>query len=190
MTLSLIAVSEFICHGPNTTTCHHQLGDDSRLCMALAAQNKHTVRKYNISARVPRGNGRIWAHFSFFHPYKKCAKIPSLPPGYLADKLYLHTVCLFCAASAMQRRESSPSWWWQVVVFGLWQTNSKTAIKALLHHVISIVRGQTKRQERRIQCLICTKPLTHDTYDDSLLSRGSQQVLRVRGILRSKESLT
>ena len=103
-------------------------GDDSRLRLALAAQKKHTIRKYNISARVPGGNGGIWAHFSFFHPYKKCAKITSVPPGSLADMLYLHVVCLFCAASARRRRESSPSRWWQVVVFGLWQTNSETAI--------------------------------------------------------------
>ena len=103
-------------------------GDDSRLCLALAAQNKHTMCKYNISARVPRGNGGIWAHFSFFHPYKKCAEITSVPLGSLADMLYLCVVCLFCTASTRQRRESSPSRWWQVVVFGLWQTKSETAI--------------------------------------------------------------
>ena len=102
--------------------------NDSRLRLALAAQNKHTMRRYNISARVPGGNGGIWAHFFFFHPYKKCAKITSVPPGPLADMLYLRVVCLFCAASPRQRRESSPSRWWQVVVFGLWQTNSETAI--------------------------------------------------------------
>ena len=38
-----IAVSEIVCHGPNTT-CHHQLGDDSRLRLALTAQKKHITR--------------------------------------------------------------------------------------------------------------------------------------------------
>ena len=125
---SLIAISEFVCHTQKTTTCHHRLGDDSRLRLALTAQTKHTLHKYNVYARVPGGNGGIWAHFFFFHPYKKCAKITSVSPGSLADMLYLRVVCLFCAASARRRRESSPSRWWQVVVFGLWQTNSETAI--------------------------------------------------------------
>ena len=59
----IIAVSEFVCHSPNTTTCHHRIGNDSRLRLALAAQNKHTTRKYNISAREPRGTDVILAHF-------------------------------------------------------------------------------------------------------------------------------
>ena len=83
-------------------------GDDSRLRLALAAQKKHTTCKCNISAREPGGTDVILAHFLFFHPYKKCAKITSVPPGSLADMLYLHVVCFFCAASARQRRESSP----------------------------------------------------------------------------------
>ena len=58
-----IAVSGFVCHRPNITTCHHQLSDDSRLRLALAAQNKHTIRKYNLSARYPGGNDGILAHF-------------------------------------------------------------------------------------------------------------------------------
>ena len=59
----IIAVSGFVCHSPNTTACHHRLGDDSRLCLGLAAQNKHTTRKYNISAREPGGTDVILAHF-------------------------------------------------------------------------------------------------------------------------------
>ena len=104
----IIAVSEFVCHSPNTTTRHHRLGDNSCLCLALAAQKKDTTHKYNISAREPRGTDVILAHFLFFHPYKKCAKITSVPPGSLADMLHLHVVCFFCAASARRRRESSP----------------------------------------------------------------------------------
>ena len=69
---------------------------------------KHTTRKYNISARDPGGTDVILAHFLFFHPYKKCAKITSVPPGSLADMLHLRVVCFFCAASARRRRESSP----------------------------------------------------------------------------------
>ena len=103
-------------------------GNDSRLCLALAAQKKHTTHKCNISTREPRGTDVILAHFLYFHPYKKCAKITSVPPGSLADMLHLRVVCFFCAASARQRRESSLSQWWRVVVFGLWQTNSETAI--------------------------------------------------------------
>ena len=131
-----IAISEFVCHSPNTTTCHHRLGDDSHLHLALAAQNKHTTRKYNISAREPGGTDVILAHFLQGWKKKKCAQILPLPPGALADKLYLRVVCLFCAASARRRCESSPSHWWQVVVFGLWQTNSETAIKYLKVKII------------------------------------------------------
>ena len=64
----IIAVSEFVCHSPNTTTRHHRLGDDSRLRLALAAQKKHTTCKCNISAREPGGTDVILAHFLFFHP--------------------------------------------------------------------------------------------------------------------------
>ena len=39
---------------------------------------------------------------------KKCTQILPLPPGTLADMLYLRVVFLFCAASARRRRESSP----------------------------------------------------------------------------------
>ena len=123
-----IAVSEIVCHSPNTTTCHHHFGDNSRCRLGLAAQKKHTTRKYNIFARVPGSTDRIWTHFLFFILSKKCAKITSVLPGTLADMFYLRVVCFLCAASPRRRRESSPKWWWQVVVFGLWQTISETAI--------------------------------------------------------------
>ena len=103
-----IAVSEIVCHSPNTTTCHHHFGDDSRRRVGLAAQKKHTTRKYNISDRVPGSTDVIWARFLFFILSKKCAKIISVLPGTLSDMLYLRVVCLFCAASPRRRRESSP----------------------------------------------------------------------------------
>ena len=56
-------------------------GGDSRLRLALAAQNKHTTRKYSISARVPGGNGRIWAHFFFFPSLQKVPQNSIVTPG-------------------------------------------------------------------------------------------------------------
>ena len=100
----LIAVSEFACHSPNTTTCHHRLGDDSRLRLALAAQNKHTIRKYNISARVPGGNGGIWAHFFFFPSLQKVRQnyisTPGLPSGYVLLTCCMLVLCCECQAKA------------------------------------------------------------------------------------------
>ena len=98
---AFIAVSEIVCHGPNITTCHHQLRDDSRLRQALAAQNKHTTRKYNISARVPRGNDGIWAHF-FFFPLQKVRPNSIVTPGYPSRYVVL-TCCmlvLYCECQA------------------------------------------------------------------------------------------
>ena len=142
---ALIAVSEFVFATPkNNNLPPSVFGDNSHLRLAFAAQNKHTIRKYNISARVPGGNGGIWAHFFFFHCYKKCTKITSVPPGSLADMLYLRVVCLFCAASARRRCELSPSQWWQVVVFGLWQTNSETAIVEIKHDMVIYLSYHTK----------------------------------------------
>ena len=51
--LLLIAVLDTVCHRPNTTTCHHHpWHNNSCLCLALAAQNKHITCKYNISAML------------------------------------------------------------------------------------------------------------------------------------------
>ena len=124
----VIAVSEIVCHSPNTTTCHHHFGDDSRRRLGLAAQKKHTTRKYNISSRVPGSTDGILAHFFERMKNKKCAQITSVLPGTLEDMLYLRVVCFFCAVSPRRRRESLPSQWWQVVAFGLWQAISETAI--------------------------------------------------------------
>ena len=114
---------------PKTTTCHHQ---PSATTHAFAWHSQHKTSIQYVSTIYPLGYPGVMVEFGrtsfFFHPYKKCAKITSVPPGSLADMLYLHVACLFCAASARRRRESSPSRWWQVVVFGLWQTNSETAI--------------------------------------------------------------
>ena len=94
------------------------------------------THKYNISARVPRSTDVILAHFFERMKNKKCAQIPSVLLGILVDMVYLCVVCLFCAASPRQRCELLPSQWWQVVVFGLWQTISETAIKFIKVKII------------------------------------------------------
>ena len=114
---------------PKTTTCHHQ---PSATTHAFAWHLQHKTSIQYTSTIYLLGYLGVMVEFGrtflFFHPYKKCAKITSVPLGSLADKLYLHVVCLFCAASTRRRHELLPSQWWQVVVFGLWQTNSETAI--------------------------------------------------------------
>ena len=78
MILDYIAVSETVCHWSNTTTCHHQLGD---LRLALAAQKKHTTRKYNISASVPGVTMEFWRTFCK-NEKKKVRPNSIITPGY------------------------------------------------------------------------------------------------------------
>ena len=55
-------------------------GNDSRLRLALAAQKKHTTRKYNISAREPGGTDVILVRFFFsslhaLHMARNCLEV-------------------------------------------------------------------------------------------------------------------
>ena len=114
---------------PKTTTCHHQ---PSVTTHAFAWHSQHKRSIQYVSTIYMLGYPGVMVEFGrtffFSMPYKKCAKITSVSPGSLADMLYLGVVCLFCAVSTRKRHELSLSQWWQVVVFGLWQTNSEMEI--------------------------------------------------------------
>ena len=53
LNFSVIAVSETVCHRPNTTTCHHQLGDDSRY-LGVTMEFWHTFCKDEKTKSAPK----------------------------------------------------------------------------------------------------------------------------------------
>ena len=95
---------------PKTTTCHHQ---PSAMTHTFAWHSQHKTSIQQVSTTCLLGCPGVTMEFGTLfckdEKKKKCAQILLLPPGTLADMLYLPVVCLFCAVSARQRHESSLS---------------------------------------------------------------------------------